>query len=132
MKEKQVTEKQEFVVDEHRYPIYSYHGHFTREVETKRLTMSMTLSIPTENIAPISPWIMQQSEKKDVTIVRHLSKNGIPLKTVFLDFMGAQCTKYVEEYDAVRKEVVLHLTATFENRVTTDDEQRNKISDLLS
>lgn len=126
-----MKEKQEFVVDGHHYPIYRYQGYFSRHFETKELTMSMSLSMPTENITKISPWITQQTKRKDVAIERHLFKNGTHFKTVFIDFIGARSTGYFEEYDAVRKEVVLHFTATFDNRVTTDDGQRSKITDLL-
>ena len=127
-----MTEKQEFVVDGHYYPIYRYTGQFSRNPDTGKLTMSMTLTIPTDNIVPISPWVMQQTEKKDVTLVRHLSKDGVQYKTVFLEFIGARCREYSEEFDANRKEVVLHLTATFDNRIVTDDGQRDKITDLLT
>lgn len=127
-----MKEKQELVVDRHRYPIYHYHGHFKKDMETEKLSLTLALSIPTDNIAPISPWIMKKNEKKDITIVRQLSKKGDPFKTIFLDFIGVQCTGYTEEYDTIRKEVVLHLTATFDNRIITDDGQQQKITDLLS
>jgi len=127
-----MKEKQELLIDNHRYPVYRYRGHFERDPIRKKLCMSMTLCIPAENIAPISPWFVKQKDKKDITIVRHLSKKGKLFKTIFLDFIGVRCTEYSEEYDAVRKEVVLHLTATFDNRVTTDDEQQDKITDLLT
>ena len=127
-----MKERQELIVDNHRYPVYRYQGRFKRDVETNKLSTSMTLSIPTENISHISPWIVKQTVKKDITIIRHLSKNGELVKTVFLDFIGVQCTGYFEEYDVQRKEVVLHLTAIFNKRIITDKEQQQKIIDLLA
>lgn len=127
-----MEEKQELRIDGLRYPVYRYRGSFERDLETKKLSMSMALCIPTENIAPISPWFVEQKNKKEITIVRHLSKKGKPFKKVCLDFIGVRCTQYSEEYDEARKEVVLHLMATFDYRVTTNDRQQEKITDLLT
>ncbi|MGB7395277.1 MAG: hypothetical protein WA913_12865 [Pricia sp.] len=127
-----MKEQQEFIVDGHSYPIYRYEGNFRRDEETNELILSISLSIPVENIAPISPWVMQQKEKKDVTIVRHLSKNGQPVNNIFMDFLGVRCTGFHEEYDQGREDVVLKFTATFENRIITDQGERRKITELLN
>ena len=126
-----MKEKQELIVEKHRYPIYRYQGNFRRDEETNELTLSINLSIPTDNIAPISTWVMQQKEKKDITIVRHLSKDGRPFNTIFMDFLDVQCTVFKEEYDKARGEVVLTFGASFEHRIITDRGERQKISELL-
>lgn len=127
-----MKEQQELVFDQHSYAIYSYQGHFNRDLVTGKLDMGLELCIPAINMESISPWIMQTKMQKDLTIKRNLSKNGQPFKTVFFDFMGVRCTGYYEEYDSVRKEVVLHLTAEFENRIVTNGAQRQKIINLLA
>lgn len=126
-----MKEQQELIVDDHRYPVYRYEGNFSRDEETNELILNISLSIPADGIAPISPWVMQQEGKKDITIVRRLSKNGQPINTIYMDFLGVRCTGFKEEYDKVRKEVVLKFTATFEDRIITDQGEQRKIAELL-
>lgn len=126
-----MKENQEFVIDGYRFPVYRYQGHFERNLETNRIEMSMKLCIPTEGITPITPWIIFNKEKKDVTIVRYLSKDGEPFKKVYYEFIGARCTGHSEAYDNVREEVVQYFTAVFDERVITDSSQREKLTDLL-
>ena len=126
-----MKENQEFLVDGYRFPVYRYQGHFERNIETNRIEMSMKLCLPTEGIMPITPWIISDKEKKDVTIIRYLSKDGTLYKKVYYEFIGTRCTAHSEAYDSVRDEVVQYLTAVFEERVITDSGQREKLTKLL-
>ncbi|HDZ15151.1 hypothetical protein LCGC14_0776060 [marine sediment metagenome] len=127
-----MKETQELLMDNHCYPIYRYLGHFEIDQVNEKPLMSIRLSISTVNITPIFPWIVERKIKKDFTIVRYLSQNDKPFKTIFLEFFGVRCTEFSEEYDAKCDEVVLHFNATFDKRIMTDKSQQQKIIDLIA
>lgn len=59
-------------------------------------------------------------------------KMATPLKRFLSVLSGYNVQDIPKKYDTIRKEVVLHLTTTFDNPTITDDGQQQKITDLLT